>query len=144
MVFGEDLMELLKLYKGNNLFMHDDLALKVCLAVGGIVYKDSNAYLRYRQHGNNVIGTREKLSHSIKRRFSSFIHQSCERSRELRDIYANYKDYIPEENLKILEKIAFYKGKKFGKISVIADKRIKACDRKTTRHFRLGILLGFF
>lgn len=144
MVFGASLLKLLKQYNGKNLLMHDYLALKVCLAVGGTVIKDSNAYMGYRQHGNNVIGTHEPFLHSFKRRFHSFINHTCERSKELKDVYDIYGKLIPEENKEILEKIAFYKERHFGALKVIFDKRIIASNKKTTWHFRLGILMRFF
>lgn len=144
MVFSQALWRLLKKYNGNNLFMHDDLAMKVCLATGGTVYKDPVPYMGYRQHGNNVIGTGESFGHSLRRRISSLVLQSCERSKELKDIFHEYKEQIPVENRDVLEEIAFYKERRFGKLKVILDRRIKASDKKTTRHFHVGILLGFF
>lgn len=144
MVYGFALCELLKQYEGLNLLMHDDLTIKVCLAVGGMVYKDTNCYMSYRQHTDNVIGVQESIRHSIKRRCNSLLHQSCERSRELKDIYINYREFIPEENLGKICKIAFYKERLFGKVGVIFDKSLRATDKKTTRHFLIGVLLGFF
>ncbi len=144
MVFGNALRNLLIKYNGKNLFMHDDLAVKVCLAVGGIVYRDPEKYINYRQHGNNVIGTQEPFMHSLKRRIKSLFSQSCERSRELQDIVNIYRDIIPYQNVAVLEKVAFYKTRKHGKLSVLSDKSIESKDKKTTRHFKVGILLGFF
>ena len=144
MVFGQKLKDILIQYNGKNLLMHDDLTLKVCLALGGEVYKDVNAYMGYRQHGNNAIGVKEGLIKSLKRRVYSIVTQSCERSKQLKDIYEIYYDQMPEEKKNILEKIALYKEKKWGKLRLIFDKRIKASDKKTTRHFYVGVILGFF
>ncbi len=144
MVFGNPLKKLLMRYDGKNLFMHDDLAVKVCLAVGGVVYRDPKKYMSYRQHGKNVIGSRESFRHSLKRRIRVLLSQSCERSRELQDIAKIYSNQIVLERMEILEKIAFYKKKKYGRWNVLADKRIKAKNKKTTWHFRVAVLLGFF
>lgn len=144
MVFGKALKMLLARYNGRNLVMHDDLTMKLCLSVGGKVMKDQNCYMSYRQHGNNVIGTGESIGHSMKRRIRALFTQSCERSKQLQDIYRIYRDIIPDENREIMGKIAFYKEREFGKMQVLFDKRIVAKEKKKTRHFRIGILLGFF
>lgn len=144
MVFSKAMFILLNEYIGDNLVMHDDLLLKVCLAVGGTVIKGESKHVLYRQHGNNVVGSKEKFGHAIKRRMKALFQQSCERSCQLKDIYNIYKERIPEKNREMLAKVAFYKERPGGKFSVVFDKRIKASNPKTTRHFRVGILLGFF
>lgn len=144
MVFGNALRNLLIKYNGKNLFMHDDLAVKVCLAVGGTVYRDSEKYINYRQHGNNVIGTQESFMHSLKRRLKSLFSQSCERSKELQDIVEIYSDLIPTKNREVLETIAYYKTRKFGRTKILLDRNIVSKDSKTTRHFKFGVLMGFF
>lgn len=144
MVFGNALRNLLIKYNGKNLFMHDDLAVKVCLAVGGTIYRDSEKYINYRQHGNNVIGTQEPFMHSFKRRAKSLLNQSCERSKELQDIVETYSDLIPAENRDVMEKIAYYKSRRFGRIRILFDRNIASRDSKTTRHFKFGVLMGFF
>lgn len=144
MVFSKALFQLLNEYIGENLLMHDDLLLKLCLAVGGTVIKGDSKHVYYRQHGNNVVGFKEKFGHAFKRRIKALLQQSCERSRQLKDIYNIYEKTIPEKNREMLAKVAFYKERHGGKIRVMFDKRIKASSPKITRHFRIGILLGFF
>ncbi|WP_289960214.1 glycosyltransferase [Faecalibaculum rodentium] len=144
MVFGNVLRNLLVMYNGKNLFMHDDLAVKVCLAMGGIIYRDVEKYINYRQHGNNVIGTQEPFMRSLSRRAKSLLNQSCERSKELQDIIETYSDLIPVENRYVMEKIAYYKSRKFGRIAILISRNIVSKDNKTTRRFKLGILMGFF
>lgn len=106
MIFGNALRNLLIMYDGNNLVMHDDLAVKTCLAVGGLVYRDQEMYVNYRQHGDNVVGAKEPLLQMINRRFFSLINHSCERSMQLQDILEIYGKYMPDENKAILKKVA--------------------------------------
>lgn len=38
--------------------MHDCWLYYICLGIGGKIISDKNAYIQYRQHGNNVIGAK--------------------------------------------------------------------------------------
>lgn len=144
MVFTSTLLSLLRKYSGKKLLMHDDLAIKLCLAVGGKVIRDDRLLLNYRIHGSNAVGTQEKFLHALNRRIKSLYKQSCERSMELQDIYEIYKEDIPLENIYPLETIAYYKKSFLGRFRVIFDKQLKANNMKTTIHFKFAVLLGFY
>lgn len=60
MLFNKALMKELHKYKPNYITMHDNWVHLVCLAVGGRVVADNEAYILYRQHGNNAVGSTPK------------------------------------------------------------------------------------
>ena len=71
-VFNHALMSYLKKYNPQTLIMHDAWVKDVCIAVEGKVIFDNNAYICYRQHGNNVVGGGDDLRSKIKRRIKYY------------------------------------------------------------------------
>lgn len=57
MVFNNRARELLKKVSDAEALLHDWLAYQVISAAGGIVLYDSHPSLKYRQHGENLIGS---------------------------------------------------------------------------------------
>lgn len=60
-VFNKTLLDTINLYTPKYAIMHDTWIFKVCVCLGGNVYKDKNAHISYRQHNNNVIGLNNNL-----------------------------------------------------------------------------------
>lgn len=48
--------------------MHDFFTASLCLAVGGEIVYDHEAHMKYRQHGNNVVGVSQGFLHTLKSR----------------------------------------------------------------------------
>lgn len=143
-VFNKKLLELMKKYKGEHLRMHDDLAHKVCCATGGILVRDKEAHISYRQHENNVIGINYSKVKKWKMRIDRIRNPKCERSKFLSELYDCYADYIKKEDRELLYKVANYKKILFGKIRVIFDSRLKGNYFRMTLNFKMAILLGSF
>lgn len=109
-VFNHKLMELLKVTSDSNTFPHDWWSYVVCLSVGGVVIADSNSYLLYRQHENNVIGDCNTLLFRFKRRVKEiFIKRQYDRSRMCCKVLDIYNDYILEDNKEVLGMVANYR-----------------------------------
>ena len=50
------------------MFMHDFYVAVLCSALGGGIVYDEKSYMKYRQHGNNVIGVaKAQFFHVLKR-----------------------------------------------------------------------------
>lgn len=50
------------------MFMHDFYVAVLCSALGGGIVYDEKSYMKYRQHGNNVIGVAKgTVFHALKR-----------------------------------------------------------------------------
>lgn len=54
-VFSKKALELFCRVKINNLILHDNLIYYICIFLGEVMY-DSNSYIKYRQHFNNLSG----------------------------------------------------------------------------------------
>jgi glycosyltransferase involved in cell wall biosynthesis len=67
MIFNSELLRLMLYVSPNNAVVHDWLAYQVASGCNGLIYYDSNPYLLYRQHENNVIGTNIGIFARIRR-----------------------------------------------------------------------------
>lgn len=64
----ENLVKVYSVVNKNNIVMHDSFIFKLSLLTAN-PYHDTNSYIKYRQHSNNVVGA----SISIKRKISGFL-----------------------------------------------------------------------
>lgn len=143
MVFNKKLRDYLKLSLPDFQIMHDNWTHKVCVAIGGNVYHDSNSYIYYRQHGNNVIGGQTTLCKRLKRHINTVFRNPCYRSKSIRTLYKYYKDYMPETNKKICRLICNYNSG-LNRFKVVFDKKFKTGNFRIDFIFRIAVLLGVF
>ncbi len=140
-VFNSKLRDLLNMASPDFILMHDSWAFKVCLACGGNYYVDSEAYINYRQHGNNVEGLQGGLKGNMK--------QACRYITELKikkqmqsllicygeNMTQEYKDfsirlYEYDKSLKSWMRLLFSKDFNFKKTSLNIVVRVKILLRK--------------
>ncbi|EGP4720268.1 glycosyltransferase family 2 protein [Enterococcus faecium] len=143
-VFNKKLLDYMQIYQGKNLRMHDDLAHKVCCAVGGILIRDEKPHISYRQHENNVIGANNSLIKKWKLRLNRILISNCERSQFLSDMYIFYGDYMKVTDKNLLLKVINYRKSFLNRIKVIGNPKLKGGNIKMSINFRMAILLGIF
>ena len=91
-VFNKKLRDKINEKKPNNIIMHDNWILKVCVALGGNFIIDSKPHISYRQHGNNTIGLKSSFIDKIKQAFN-YINTSKIRE-QIIELVNNYSDEI--------------------------------------------------
>lgn len=111
LVVNNNLMNILKRYRPNYVCMHDQWIAIVCKVFSGVEVKDNNAYMLYRQHGNNLIGTKGNISEKFK---NSFINErtNC-RQRQAREVLCGYSIYLDEQVRTILNYLSDYQKKRY-------------------------------
>lgn len=88
----------------NNILMHDWLLYIIGTSFGEVIY-DENSYIQYRQHANNVVGMDTDILSKIKRRTKNFFKFKNRRIKQVKEFYVNYKDELPEDKKKYLDKL---------------------------------------
>lgn len=125
-VFNHALLEVLRYYENKSIYMHDGWSYRVCMAIGGNVAFDENPHILYRQHSNNVFGGKSSFYKKYKRRFkNALIEKSRIRENYALELIKGYSDVIPEDNMKKIKKVAFYRKSFKNKIELVFDKEIK-------------------
>lgn len=105
-VFNQDLMKIIRAYRPDYYFMHDEWIYKVCVAIGGKVIYDQQPHILYRQHASNVIGgIKDNWFKRVASRFSKVLKKSTHhRYNTVVEIMNGYADFLPEENRLLVEK----------------------------------------
>lgn len=111
MVINRSLLQIIKMYKPENLCMHDQWIAILCKMFDGIEIKDDESRILYRQHSNNVIGANSNISKSY--RTSSLQSDNGKRYAQVLELFNAYKQYMSLNSYNLIEKIVRYKSNRF-------------------------------
>lgn len=138
-VFNKELIKKIKEidYKIDIPF-HDWWLNILTLAIGGVSIFDTDAFINYRQHNNNVVGGSEKFVYKWKNRFKRF-KKPYFRDNMANLLLANYDDEISQKNKEVLNMISDYKKNKF---KIIFNKNFKTGNRIDDFLFKICVVLN--
>lgn len=124
------------------LIMHDSYVARVCLAVGGTLIYDNEPLIKYRQHGNNVIGITTTKMQTLKSR----IREICHRDKisivdQTREIIRLYEDKITSQNLIFMKIVVSYKMNIKSRLSLVFNSKIKYVSKNMAIKMKLKLLL---
>ena len=144
MIFNSVLVEIIKKYELPRILkMHDSYLAKVCLAIGGKIIYDKRTTIKYRQHGNNVLGIKRDLKSKLRESFHCiFVKDSIPITKQAQEILRIYGNIMPEDNKKWMEKIAKYDTSLFSKISLACSMKTRYITKNMSIKIRLAILFG--
>lgn len=109
--------------------LHDALAYRLNLALGGAVIEDSTPHILYRQHSANVVGGMQSTQARWKRRLKWFYdadHQKSETAARILDIFD--KELPPHEK-SILADISGYRFSTTRKLRMLFSRKEYASNR---------------
>ena len=77
----------------------------------GSVYYDDDAYILYRQHGNNLIGANSSFWDTLKRKVKSLstLWKQHYRELEAKELLRCYSPYLTSSQIECLKDVAFYR-----------------------------------
>jgi rhamnosyltransferase len=123
LVLNRKLLEQANHYTPQYVLMHDHWVYLVCLALNGNVVYDPVSHIKYRQHVGNVCGGNNSLLNRYKS--SGFNDLRRIRYKIAVELFENYHEVIPDNNLELLKKFINYSNSFQDKLSLIFDKDIK-------------------
>lgn len=144
MVFNRALMALLRKGHPNQCIMHDMWVNTVASMLGTVVY-DKNAYILYRQHDNNVVGTNTK-----KKSIGAFIIQKMKRLNDYNEprlinateFWKIYKDDLAEDEKEKVYEITSYKNNLKTRVKLLFDKDIHSKGFASDIKYRMLVIAG--
>ena len=137
-IFNKALMEKLK-FSENNIIMHDWWILKSCVCLNGIICKDDNSYIKYRQHENNVVGG--KKVRNIFKDFNRYLKSFELITSEANDLLELYNSSLSEENKANLTEIAnFGKMRLYKKLKTLMSNKYSIGIKRYNIRFSLALL----
>ena len=144
MVFNKHLAEIIQTHSiPQNMIMHDFFTALVCSSTDGKIIYDAMPTMKYRQHGNNVVG----VSHGIMGTMISRIHTiTCKEkvsiAEQAEEIVKIYGDNISEEKRIWLTRISRYKHGMNSRVCLACSHKTKYMNFNMGMKLRLAILLG--
>ncbi|SHN11306.1 glycosyltransferase [Halanaerobium congolense] len=141
-VFNKKLRNLIKRYKPKDSYAHDMWVFILCYYFGLTIY-DSNSYLLYRQHDNNVSigGKKPSILHLVKSRLIPMLKENID-ANYAQDILDGYKEILTKKDAEFLYTLANYKSSFYKKLKILLDPRVKKMTLRGTLFLKLSILLS--
>lgn len=125
----------------NKITMHDAFVALACLTVGGEIIFDQRAHMKYRQHGNNVVGVSQGKIQTLKGRMKDIFTRDeigiAENASELKR-YSAASSEIEEW----IERVCSYKRSLISRALLAFSTRTRYMSLNMSITYRLKILLG--
>ena len=145
MVLNKKLVNIVKEYNPTYLIMHDSWITRVCYAIGGNVIIDEKSYIKYRQHGDNVLGYKDEGLQKLKRQFKiAFKDNVCMRVNIAKELKNGYEDKLADNTREVVENLINYPKDKKSKKWLLHNKDFRTTNNKLNLKMKLGILLNKF
>ncbi|CCZ60371.1 glycosyltransferase family 2 protein [Hungatella hathewayi] len=138
-VFNREMLFLLQQYVPEEAVMHDWWSYLLASAFGNVYY-DSNAYIHYRQHGENVTGAQTTRIKLLKYRIGELKKPRGALYKQARELSVHYK--LPNDKQEIIDKFLSAENSFIARIRLLQDKRFYRQKKGDDLVFRLIVLLG--
>ncbi|AEH52406.1 alpha-L-Rha alpha-1,3-L-rhamnosyltransferase [Weizmannia acidilactici] len=142
MVMNKNSRNLMLRYTPKIEYAHDYWIPILHLFLGKILY-DSNAYILYRQHENNVFGGRRSFFKKIKASLNKYKVSSFY-SNLIKEILSGYYDMLSKNDQKLLTETLDYKNSFYLKLKLFFNKELRKSTIRGTLIIKLLILLSKF
>ncbi len=138
-VINSKLLQLVQTHIPNFTVMHDWWVYLTASSFGEVYY-DDDSFILYRQHSNNVIGTRSSYYAEAKKRLMNFKNNRGKISRQAREFYRLYHNN--DKNQQLLEYVIGAPNNFRYRIKILFTKKIYRQRRMDNMIFKLLFLMG--
>lgn len=144
MVFNKKLADIVRAKAlPKSIVMHDFYVALICSGAGGEIIYDHKAYIKYRQHGGNVVGVSHGIMGKVKDRIASIRKKpSVSIESQAQDLLKRYSDVILSDNKLFLSKVAGYRRTFLSRVSLACSSKTRYVNMNKSITLRLAILLG--
>lgn len=110
MLFNQSVVRHFHQNTPKSIILHDLWVMHICMFFGDIYY-DSNSYILYRQHGDNVVGAKNTFKARFESHKKSFQHLSSQHEKETdaKEILSVYGNQLSDDDKRMVEVVAFYR-----------------------------------
>lgn len=145
MVFNKELCKLIRGYEPSYIIMHDSWITRVCYGVGGNVIIDDNAYIKYRQHSDNVLGYKDAGIQKLKRQYNiAFKKHISMRENIAKELQKGYKNMLTKDAKEVVENLSNYTKNVKAKKWLLCNKNFRTNSFKINLKMIVAILLNKF
>lgn len=145
MVFNKKLCNIIKIYNPSYIIMHDSWITRVCYAIGGNVVIDENTYIKYRQHGNNVVGYNDEGLKKLKKQLKiAFVDKVSMRVNIAKELKSGYEKLLTDNAKQLVNNLISYQTNWKAKKWLLKNKKFRTNIPKIDRKIKMGIILNRF
>ena len=143
MVFNKKALDLYLNTPIRQLRIHDKRLFHMCLFLGKIYY-DEDAYIKYRQHANNVIGANAFFSQRIRSKIKSLkqLPNQHVREEEAKELIYSFNNMLSEQDKEIILEVANYRTKWYYRYNLLFNKEYKMTKKVDNFWSKIRILIG--
>ncbi|WP_264566689.1 glycosyltransferase family 2 protein [Flavobacterium sp. N3904] len=146
-VFNRKVVDFFLQYQPSYMTMHDLWIFHMCAFLGEVFYDDV-PHILYRQHSNNVIGSKATLISRWKNRMKSIKTLSNQHYRELeaKEMLRLYNDILLSQDRQIISIVAYYKKNLFSRLRFLLPPRrsdLNMSKLELNFWLKIRIVLGF-
>lgn len=105
--------------------LHDQWTYLICQLFDGQAFVDEEARIQYRQHKANAVGGKHDFRAVLARRLAQYKSHAQPRKWFAEEVYAGYRDMLPEDKRCVLEKVIAYDTSLRNRFRLIGEKEIQ-------------------
>lgn len=120
---------------------HDSFIISLCYALGGVVYCDKNAYIRYWQHTGNTVGAPSNIKKRIKKEWKTLYYDTQAEIKIAKAILDGWYDEISIESRDALELLTSMGGNWNTKTKIFLSSKYTTGDARLTAVEKLKVLM---
>ena len=140
MVFDRKFKDHCLKYYPKSIRLHDHWLFLIAVYTAQWIY-DPRAFILYRQHVDNQVGSKKNADESLGAQFAHFLEKSnSDTTQRLQQLLIGYGDEISAADRKNIEIVANYKSKIGCRLKFACYRRFKR--RKRNLRFRIRVLFG--
>lgn len=145
MVFNKKLCDIIKMYNPEYLIMHDSWITRVCYAIGGNVIIDENTYIKYRQHGNNVVGYKDEGFKKLKKQFKiAFVDKVSMRVNIVKELKSGYEELLTDNAKELVNNLISYQTNRKAKKWLLKNNKLRSNNKSIDIKIFIAIILKKF
>ncbi len=146
MVFNKTVIETFHKYPPKKMHIHDLWIMHMCMFLGTVHY-DSDSYILYRQHGDNVIGAKTTLSARLRSKWKSIQHlfDQHQNEQEAKELLSVYGTLLTEDDINLIKIVSNYKSSLMNRVKFLMGIGKGYCQvhRKEGNYWlKIRIILG--
>lgn len=144
MIFNDALAKKIKAVKDYpQMVLHDFYLAVLCVSSGGKIIYDSHPTMKYRQHGNNVVGVSHGIFGTVIGRLKDiFYKEPVSIADQAESILNEYGSELDADKKEWLCKVAHYKDSFVNRLKLSCSGKTKYINKNMGLKLRMSILFG--
>ena len=142
-VFNDDLRDIIIERPPRKIVLHDFWLYQTAMLFGHVCF-DENAYIYYRQHGHNQIGSKSRFRDKMHAKLKSLQTLTKQHDKEIESnlLLSCYSDILPDRYISVLKTVAYYRKSMVYRVRLLFSSKYVMTSKINTFWLKLKIIIG--